>query len=401
MRAFGVRTGAVGSAPWRAGVNPFELSELEVAAGMLLDRKMDRIPHGRGPVPTPLGALESLAARLLTRDPCVVAFSGGRDSSALLAVLCEVARREGLTPPVAVTARWVGDVASDEAEWQEEVVRAIGLRDWEVIHPDDDLDLLGPLARDALGVHGLLWPPPAYAVVPMIRRAAGGSFVSGHGGDEVLGLWDYAATWSDLRRRRRPPVRAVAALGVGFLPRALRRVVARRSSQPYQTWLTPDARARLADDMARERTTEPVWWLDHPVTAAHRRSLRLGADSFRRLCADVGAEFAAPFVDETFLQALARWGGRTGRGDRTSVMTELFSGLLPPAVLSRSTKASFGAVFWGPAARAFAREWDGRGLDEALVVPEELRAAWLAPLPVYGAALPLHAAWLHHRPPAF
>jgi asparagine synthase (glutamine-hydrolysing) len=78
-------------------------------------------------------------------------------------------------------------------------------------------------------------------------------------------------------------------------------------------------------------------------------------------------------------------------------MMALFADLLPDPVLSRISKASFGGVFWGPASRRFAEEWDGTGLDDGLVDPAALRRAWLAPVPVYGSALPLHAAWLSTR----
>jgi asparagine synthase (glutamine-hydrolysing) len=78
-------------------------------------------------------------------------------------------------------------------------------------------------------------------------------------------------------------------------------------------------------------------------------------------------------------------------------MTELFGDLLPEPVLARTSKASFGGVFWGQASRRFAQEWDGTGLETSLVDAEALRAEWLAPVPVYGSALPLHAAWLAHH----
>ena len=66
-------------------------------------------------------------------------------------------------------------------------------------------------------------------------------------------------------------------------------------------------------------------------------------------------------------------------------------------VLARTSKATFGGVFWGPAARSFAQQWDGTGLSADLIDADALRRAWLAPVPVYGAALPLQAAWLFDR----
>jgi len=75
-------------------------------------------------------------------------------------------------------------------------------------------------------------------------------------------------------------------------------------------------------------------------------------------------------------------------------MKALFSDLLPSSILSRKSKASFGAVFWGPRSRAFAEGWDGEGIAPELINLETLRDAWMEPIPVFGSALPLHAAWL-------
>ena len=47
--------------------------------------------------------------------------------------------------------------------------------------------------------------------------------------------------------------------------------------------------------------------------------------------------------------------------------------------------------------RRFANEWDGSGFDPDFVDSDALRRAWLSPTPVYGAALPLQAAWLLGR----
>ena len=54
---------------------------------------------------TPLAALEEAILPALRRPPCLVSFSGGRDSSCVLAAATRAARREGLQPPVPVTLR--------------------------------------------------------------------------------------------------------------------------------------------------------------------------------------------------------------------------------------------------------------------------------------------------------
>ncbi len=80
------------------------LTQLEIASGLVL---------GTTP-PTPLPsaavgarqALELAVRPALERAPCLVSFSGGRDSSAVLAVATRVARRHGLPPPVPATNRF-------------------------------------------------------------------------------------------------------------------------------------------------------------------------------------------------------------------------------------------------------------------------------------------------------
>lgn len=384
---------------WSEGLNPGRLTRLEVAAGVVTDPMPEpsSLPDLRV---SPLRALESEALDLLQRPPCVVAFSGGRDSSALLATFTEVSRRHGLPEPVAVTARWDEDPESNEREWQEQVVTHIGLREWEVLRPQDDLDLLGPVAKDALRRHGLLWPAPAYALLPLMRRAAGGTLVTGEGGDEMFALWPYARTCWKLRHGRRPSLRALADLALGSLPYRLRRRVWPHEQKPYQNWLRPAAYDLFARALTDDVACDPVRWDRYVRVTQARRAVRLSLDTCTRLSAGEGAGFAAPFLAPAFVASLARAGGVFGLGDRSQLMSSIFADLLPAELLSRSTKATFGAVFWGEASRSFADTWDGHGLPEDLVDPELVRLAWKEPRPVYGSAVPLHAAWLTSHSPA-
>jgi asparagine synthase (glutamine-hydrolysing) len=57
-------------------------------------------------------------------------------------------------------------------------------------------------------------------------------------------------------------------------------------------------------------------------------------------------------------------------------MTQLFGDLLPAAVLERRTKASFDGAFWNEPSRAFARDWDGSGIDDDVVDGAALRTEW-------------------------
>jgi hypothetical protein len=75
----------------------------------------------------PVQVLERLLLEALLEPPCIIGFSGGRDSSALLAVAVQVARREGLDLPVPVTKTYPDVPATDETDWQELVIRWLGV----------------------------------------------------------------------------------------------------------------------------------------------------------------------------------------------------------------------------------------------------------------------------------
>ena len=189
------------------------------------------------PLPAPAAGLEQAILPALQRSPCLVSFSGGRDSSAVLAAAAAIARREGLPAPVPATLRAPGAAESDEAAWQEKVIAHVGIEDWVRLEVHDELDVIGPHAARVLRAHGLLWPCNVHFHLPLFELARGGSLLTGIGGDE---LFSAAATPS--RRRR----------AFGWAPPPLRRaVLARREPVDFE-WLTPAAR-RSRDRGARGR----------------------------------------------------------------------------------------------------------------------------------------------------
>jgi asparagine synthase (glutamine-hydrolysing) len=386
--------------PWAQGPNLFALTELEVATGDVFGQ-VDVPPWPEEAVDGgPLDVLFDEARRILSRGRCVVAFSGGRDSSALLACFLYVARRDGFEEPTALTARWPGDAAAEESEWQDHVARELKVKHWEIITPGTDFDLLGPLATGLLRAHGLLWPAPLVIFLPMIDAAGDGVLVTGEGGDEVFGIWGMGRIWSAVRQRRRLRSAVRPVLGAA-MPDWLRRRRALPGAEPYQNWLTPEAWAAQREALAAEAVAvAPLWWPDYLREVDCERGLRLAERAYASICASRGGSLATPLKSPAFLSALARAGGRLGLGDRTSVMRALFSSLLDDTILSRVSKATFGGVYWGPASREFAEDWDGTGVPVRWVDVEALRAAWRAPTPVYGTALPLHAAWLATHPDA-
>ena len=184
--------------------SPFMFSPAELASGLVFGTT------GPGPaVPSdvpadPLVALESAMLPALLRGPCVVSFSGGRDSSAVLAAATALARREGLPLPVPATnvfrsARWAG-----ESEWQERVVAHLGLDDSVRLELRDELDCVGPIARSIAERHGLLWPFNVHFHWPLLDVARGGSLLTGIGGDELLGTSRWARAAAVLSRSVRP-----------------------------------------------------------------------------------------------------------------------------------------------------------------------------------------------------
>ena len=102
----------------------------------------------------------------------MVAFSGGRDSCALLAVAVGLARREGIADPIPITLEFA-DAATIETGWQERALAHLGVEDRVRVAVADELDLVGPVAARGLRRHGLLYPANAHLVVPMARAARG------------------------------------------------------------------------------------------------------------------------------------------------------------------------------------------------------------------------------------
>ena len=75
------------------------LDEVDLAGGMVLGSIEGAYgwPADVDPV-RPIEAVEAVVLAGLERPPCLVSFSGGRDSSALLAVAVRLADREGFSP---------------------------------------------------------------------------------------------------------------------------------------------------------------------------------------------------------------------------------------------------------------------------------------------------------------
>jgi asparagine synthase (glutamine-hydrolysing) len=367
-------------------------TRLELASGLCFGEVERRFPDAAGL--TPLEALEQALLPGLARPPCLVAFSGGRDSSVVLAAAMSAARRHGLEPPIPATLRFAAAPLSHEVSWQETVVRHVGASDWIRLDIGHELEYLGAIGTRTLTRHGVLWPPNAFLLTPLLERAGDGSVVTGTGGDQFLTGGTHGRIRGVVGGRIRPEARDARRLAAALAPIAARRAVRRMISPARIPWLRPEAQREALAATVRDFECEPVRFDARVRFVARRRgtveSLRTG----ERLAGDARADLVTPLSDERFLAALADAGGARGWASRSALLRALFSGLLPGEVLTRSTKADFSEVVWGPRTREFIADWSGAGADSELVDAEALKAAWSEASPIFPAAIPLQVAWL-------
>ncbi len=374
-----------------------QLTADDIAFGFVAGAVAEPLRALPRPTTTPVAALAAAIRPALERPPCVVGFSGGRDSSLLLAVAVAEARRAGLPLPLAATLEFDSE-ATREREWQELVLTHLGLREWIRLPQGDELDFLGPVATEGLRRHGVLYPGNAHMVVPLADAARGGSVVTGFAGDDVLGGWPFEPV-AALLARRRPPRRG-----------DLRRLLACAAPAPFRTeryargrrwvslpWLRPPHRERAARIIAADMAGSPRTWRARMGWLGQRRLWQVSLRAMGLLAGAREATVHAPLLHPGFLAALGAAGGRLGIGDRTAVMRAVSADLLPAAIVERATKAEFSEPYFGPYTKRFATEWDGRGVDPAIVDAEALRAMWLSPHPHGLSTALLQSAWLAAR----
>jgi asparagine synthase (glutamine-hydrolysing) len=367
------------------------LSSLEVATGLVFGlRRLDRAPVAH----SPLVALEQAILPALERPPCLVSFSGGRDSSTVLAAATRVAHREGLEPPIPATNRFPAAPASDEAEWQESVVAELGLSDWLRLEFRDELDCVGPVARKVLRRHGLLWPFNVHFHAPLLAAASGGSLLTGIGGDELLGEARSSHALAVLAGRRRPQPRDLLRVGWAIAPAPLRRLGLRGRLPLAFEWLTPAARRDVIRAWRRDTASEPIRWSRQMRWRAGFRYLELGTRNLALVAADEDVRLVHPLLDASFVATLAALERGDRYPDRSAAHRALAGGLLSEKLLTRRSKSSFDEAFWSRWSREFAAAWDGGGVDPDVVDIEALRAEWASEAPDPRTFTLVQAAWL-------
>lgn len=373
------------------------LTPLEIASGVVLGFEVDTAPSGDGYAGSadPLVALERAVAPALRRPPCLVSFSGGLDSSLVLAVAVRVARRDGLPDPVPVTWRFTGAPAAEESSWQDTVVAALDVRrDWQILRAEDDLDLLGPVARRTLREHGLLHPANIHLHVPILALGPGGSLLTGAGGDQVLaGCRPLATAVTPAARLRR-----MAGTVRGLTTRGVARLV-RQPDRRRFPWLSAEAADRMERTLRAEGRAEP-----HEVGAGiawhlRRRDLTLTCASLATVAERDRVAVRHPLLDAGFVAALTDRYGQRPRPARTALLADIAAGRLPAEVIAPRPKARFLEVFFRTPTREFVHGWatgggELTGVDEDLVDVDALRRIWSRwPIPGCTATLLQHL-WL-------
>lgn len=378
------------------------LRPLEVVCGLPFGfDPVDPIEPGRWR--DPRLALEQVLAEALARPPCLMSFSGGRDSSALLAVAVQVARRQGLPMPIPATLVFPGSAAADEAEWQRIVLDHLGVDEQVRIEVDDELGAVGPVADGLLRQVGLLWPFNSHFHLPIIERAAGGTVVTGFGGDE-LALSSATANAERLLStwRRRHHLTDALVMGLALSPRPVRRAVRRhRAARSVGTmpWFTAEATRRYLRSWPEAEANFPLGW-DRTLReyVPRDRYFRVCIGSFETMGALHDVAVVHPFVSAPVLDGLASVGGFRGLGSRSELMARLFGDVLPEALVTRQSKASFTDPLWTPGTVRFAcHEWSGDGVDAELVDVAALRNHWATEHRNLLSTTLLQQAWMHQH----
>jgi asparagine synthase (glutamine-hydrolysing) len=322
----------------------------------------------------------------LERGRCFVWFTGDLGGALTLAAGVRRARREGLELPIPITMDTEPGLPDDPHVV--EVMRVLGLTEWERVDAVGRLGLLDEAARPGLLRHGVRFPSIGHVVVPLAEAARGGTVVECHGIGEIWDFWRAAPLRAELHRRRLRP-RHLARTIVWAAPGpGRRRLVRQRWGATQSAHLRPVAQDWLRQQFESQAMSIPLSASAAILRLHRRRCLWQTARTFSRLGEDVGAELVHPFMDPRMVATVAGDAGRFG----WPAVTALAQHYAPELPRSRP-RAIEPSVFWdGPETRAFVEAWDETGVPEELVFSDRVRAAWRDEHSRTGALL--QAAWL-------
>lgn len=370
------------------------LSPFEIATGMVFGvadhRSMLPDPDGSNP----LQALDRELLPALLRPPCMVSFSGGRDSSAVLAAAVKLAKREGLPPPIPVTNVFPEVREADEHQWQQHVVRHLGLTEWVRLQHTGELDLLGPYAQRVLQRHGLVWPFNVHFHLPLLDAARGGSILTGIGGDELFGAAQRERTAVLLAGRLRPQPRDILRVGLALSPHCVQRMVLAWRRPITLPWLRLRAQRRLRAKLA-------AWSADAPRELTRRlawvrssRYLEVATAALELTANDNDVLLVHPLLSARLWAQVAQAAMPLGFDGRSEGMRQLFGDLLPDDICTRTSKAFFDEAFWTTQTRDYAQSFDGAGVPDEWVDRAALADHWQEDRPLANSFTLLQAAWL-------
>jgi asparagine synthase (glutamine-hydrolysing) len=354
--------------------------------------------------------LQEAVARCLRRGPATICLSGGLDSISIASFAVEVAKREGLSVPQALSVEFPDPDRLGEADIQRLVAERLGM-------PQVMMTL-----DDALGGTGLLppalelsrnWPvpllgifSPAYFTLIEQAKSQGSDVVmTGAGGDNWLAVTlDYAADrivrfdfvslvrlWFMMQRSYRAPKSRLAKSIVWkyglrnvllsleqhslkrVAPGLLRGQIARHAEKSLPHWLAPDDALRdevLEMSIAKRMELKPKpgdfyaneirRGLDHPIQAV---DLEEAYEKGRRL----GVEVLLPYFDADLVDLLMRTHPRVlTKGNRSkSVVRESMSRRVSGVGLERQKKITTGN-FWPKKLEEASLSWKELGGTRAL-----------------------------------
>ena len=346
---------------------------------------------------TTRAALDAVVTDAVANGPCYVLFSGGRDSSLVLALATRAARQLGVADPIPVTAVYPDDEPADESEWQDLVLEHLGVTERIVLPVTDERTTLGELATTHLRRRGLVWPEAVHTQPLFFAQLDRGTVLTGEGGDAFLEGQRITPVYLLRLSRRLPSPALLRAAGSALAPPALALRVARKrfSDTEYLPWLRPPARELMAAEDVLIRG--PLRW-DDAIWVIHRlRANRLALDNADVSAAEYGLTLRHPLAETSVIAALAAEGGVWGFRGRTNLFRRLGADLLPDAILARRSKAAFNASRWGEREQVFVRDYSGGAFDPEYIDEDRLRAEWLSPRPHPVTHFLAQIAWLHHE----
>jgi asparagine synthase (glutamine-hydrolysing) len=346
---------------------------------------------------TPAAALVDAIAQLLDDRPCLVEFSGGCDSSLVLAAARQACRQVGHDAPIPVSYRY-DDPRSEESDWQHLVLDLLGLRDRHlVVDARGRAELLAPEACRLLREVGLVWPGTILARAGLWAELPAGVLLTGEGGDEILGVRRATAA-SQLSRRALRPGGRRALLGAALhelSPHAARqRGFAAAALDGYGPWwLEEGPRRELCRLIAAELADEPLDPARFPRYHLSLARVWVVVDNLRAIAARYGLQWEAPLLDPAVAASIARSTPRHAYLGRAALLDRYFTELLPGRIRHRESKALFTDAHFGPSTRAYLAEWSGDGAPDGVDV-DWLRRHWRGRSIAMGTHLLAQAVWL-------